>query len=60
MKTTLVGLALTFLVLLIVLQVFFRTKEGFLWGDYRPLNAPCYGDGDCKSGLCSQGMCKQS
>ncbi len=58
MKQTLVGLALTFLVILFVLQVFFRTQEGFLLGDERPLHAPCYGDGDCKSLKCSEGMCK--
>jgi hypothetical protein len=58
MKTTLVSLALIFLVILAVLQIFFRTREGFLLGDERPLNAPCYGDGDCKSLKCSQGMCK--
>jgi hypothetical protein len=58
MKTTLVSLALTFLVLLALLHVFFRTQEGFLLGDARPLNAPCYADADCKSLKCSQGMCK--
>jgi hypothetical protein len=58
MKNALVPLALTFLVILAVLQLFFRTKEGFILGDLRPLNAPCYADADCKSLKCTQGMCK--
>jgi hypothetical protein len=58
MKNALVPLALTFLAILAVLQIIFRVQEGFLLGDERPLNAPCYADADCKSLTCTMGMCK--
>ena len=57
MKNLLQGL-LVFLGLLLILQLFFRVREGFLYGDDRPQRAPCYSDADCGSLRCSEGMCR--
>jgi hypothetical protein len=53
---TLLSYLVACLAILLILQLFFRVREGFLYGDDRPQRAPCYSDADCGSLRCSEGM----
>ena len=55
---TLLSYLVACLAILLILQLFFRVREGFLYGDDRPQRAPCYSDADCGSLRCSEGMCR--